>query len=367
MLIWVVMALMTGAAVLAVLWPLSAHASPPGDDRDDVRFYEDQLAEIARDAERGAISEADARAARTEAGRRLLRARATAPRMSAATGEPALRRRRAASAFALSVVPLIGLAVYGALGSPNAPARPLSARMSAEAPADLAGALARMEVHLAAQPNDVRGWEVIAPVYLGLGRADDAARAFGTALRLGGEAVERLTGLGEALVATSGGVVSAPAGDAFRRALALDPQSAKARFYLALAVEQDGDAPRAKAAYETLLASAPDGAPWRPVVQARLDALAGRPTSVEVGRDAVDLAPQIQAMVQGLDDRLRAAGGSEGEWARLVRSYVVLGRPDEARTRLSQARTALAGDPGAGDRLDRLASDLGLGTGLAER
>ena len=65
-------------------------------------------------------------------------------------------------------------------------------------------------------------------------------------------------------------------------------------------------------------------------------------------------------MVGGLDERLRTSGGSEAEWARLVRSLAVLGRRDEANDRLAKAKVALAGDPGAPARLDRLAGDLGL-------
>jgi cytochrome c-type biogenesis protein CcmH len=224
-----------------------------------------------------------------------------------------------------------------------------------------------MEVHLAAQPNDVRGWEVIAPVYLGLGRAEDAARAFGTALRLGGDAVERLTGLGEALVASSGGMVSAPAADAFRRALALDAQSAKARFYLALAAEQDGDASGAKAAYETLLASAPEGAPWRPVVQTRLGRSRGPPGQ---RRDAPRLG--------GPDPANPGHGPGPGrppqdEWRErervgAPRAFLRGARPTGGRAGAARSGAKrAAGDPGARDRLDRLASDLGLRAGPAER
>jgi cytochrome c-type biogenesis protein CcmH len=72
-------------------------------------------------------------------------------------------------------------------------------------------------------------------------------------------------------------------------------------------------------------------------------------------------------MVEGLDTRLARDGGSEPEWARLVRSFVVLGRPDDARDRLAKAKTALAGDAQAVASLDRLAQDLGLRSREAAR
>lgn len=358
MILWTVLALMTGAAVLCVLWPLSARAVAARDERGDVSFYEDQLREISRDGERGLISAAEADAARAEAGRRLLRANAVEPAPAATTGEPALRRRRAAAAFALSAVPLIGLTVYGALGSPQAAIQPAAPQTAAAGP-DIETALAQMEAHLASHPDDARGWDVVAPIYLRLGRFDEASRAYAAARRSGGETAERLTGAGEALVGSGAGIVSAEAAAAFRRAVEIDPASAKGRFYLALAVEQDGDLARARTAYEALLASGGPNAPWRPLVETRLARLSGQ------GATAPALAtgeggPDIQAMVRRLDERLAAGGGSEPEWSRLVRSYAVLGQRDEAVRRLGLARTALGRDPEAGTRLDRLAQDLGL-------
>ena len=365
MLLWTAMALMTGAAVMAVLWPLSRRlngAEP--ESRGDVGFYRDQLAELDREVERGLISEDQAKAAKAEAGRRLLRAHAEGGGPASSTGEPALRRRRAAAAFSLSIVPLTGLAVYGLLGSPQAPSRAASVAARVDVVRDLNSAVARIESHLAANPDDGRGWEVIAPVYLGAGRFDDAAKAFAATRRLLGERADRLTGQGEALVASAGGVVPADAAALFAQALALDAGSTKARFYLALAAGQDGDLPRARAEYERIVASAPAQAPWLDVIRsklARLDA----PALPRVEKQ--DSTPEIMAMVEGLDARLAREGGSEPEWARLVRSFVVLGRPDDARDRLAKAKDALAGDTHAVEKLDRLAQDLGLRSREAAR
>ena len=159
MTLWIILALMTGAAVLAVLWPLSRHAhrDPPHDP--DSQFYRDQIAEIDRDQARGLISPPDAEAAKAEAARRLLHAAAVAKEQAEAFGEPALRRRRAASTLALSAIPLLALAAYGALGSPQLPAQPRAARLQSNPERlDMAAALAKVEAHLAASPDDGRGW-----------------------------------------------------------------------------------------------------------------------------------------------------------------------------------------------------------------
>lgn len=376
MVLWFLLALMTGAAVLTVLVPLSRRASAEGDGATDIGFYRDQLVEIERDRERGALAEPEADAAKAEAGRRLLKATAAAPRPVDATSEPALRRRRAASALALSVVPLIGLAVYGALGSPHLVSAPPVVQASAT-PADtaraaeVANALVKIEAHLVANPNDAKAWDIVAPIYVRLGRVEDGARAYGEARRAGGDTAERLMGHGEALVVAANGMVSADARAAFARGVELDPTSARGRFYVALADEQAGETERAAQAYRELVAGAPANAPWVAMVQARLERLSGGggPTPEQVAAlPPGSVSPEmIQGMVGGLDARLREKGGSEAEWSRLVRSYVVLGRREEALERLGRARTALDGQPEARSRLDQLAADLGLSAEASRR
>jgi cytochrome c-type biogenesis protein CcmH len=362
MVFWIFLALMTGTAVMTVLWPLSRAVAVQRKERSDVVFYQDQLAEIERDQERGLISASEAASARVEAGRRLIRASETAQTVGSAMGEPALRRRRAASAVALSVVPLVGLALYGAVGSPHLPGQPLAARAAADPKTmDVASAVARIEAHLAQTPEDRRGWELIAPIYLRLSRFDDAARAYAAAIRLGATGPDQLTGYGEALVSAADGVVSADAKNAFDTALKAEPTSAKARFYLALAAEQDGDVAGARAGYGAIIGSAPENAPYLPVVRARLSRLDGQEPEAAARSTAGEPVPAaIVAMVEGLDQRLQQSGGDEAEWSRLVRSMAVLGRLGDARERLGRARIALKADPAALARLDELAGGLGL-------
>ena len=49
---------------------------------------------------------------------------------------------------------------------------------------DLMAAIAKIEAHLAQDPNDGRGYEVLAPVYLRLGRMTTPVKASEAALRL---------------------------------------------------------------------------------------------------------------------------------------------------------------------------------------
>jgi cytochrome c-type biogenesis protein CcmH len=68
----------------------------------------------------------------------------------------------------------------------------------------------------------------------------------------------------------------------------------------------------------------------------------------------------IRGMVEGLDRRLAARGGTPDDWLRLVRSYSVIGERDQATKALNRARMALAANSEAVARLDGLARELDL-------
>lgn len=286
--IWFILALMTGAAVLALLWPISRRPKAAGAGTavglaTQARFYEDQIAEIERDLSRGLIAPAEAEAARAEAARRFLRAsREEEPEAeradASAIAEPHLRQRRAASAFALSTIPLVALLVYGHYGKPNLPAQTEADRKAVVSGGqELMAAIGQIEARLASDPNDARGWAVIAPVYARLGRFGDAARAYEAVVRLKGEDADRLSSWGEALVAAEEGRITPQARGLFERALAIDPRMPKTQFYLARADEQAGDMPAALRRLDALVAQGPADAPWMGLVRealARLKPLA---------------------------------------------------------------------------------------------
>ena len=73
MTLWFVFALMTVAAIFAVLWPLSRGSAAPAGG-SEAAVYRDQLAEIDRDVAAGLIGPSEAEAARVEISRRLLAA-----------------------------------------------------------------------------------------------------------------------------------------------------------------------------------------------------------------------------------------------------------------------------------------------------
>jgi cytochrome c-type biogenesis protein CcmH len=268
MLFWPLFALMTAAAVFAVLWPLSRRREDPDPARETgLAVYRDQFAEIERDRARNLINEAEAKFAGVEVGRRLLAAADNIADFS----QNSTACRRAVALIALAGIPAVALGLYLQLGSPDLSGAPLSTRLAA-APEnqDIALLVRRVESHLAEQPDDGRGWEILAPIYLRLGRVNEAVKARENALRLLGSNADREVDLGEALVAEANGVVTADARAAFERANVLDARHPKARFFLGLAAEQDGRLQDAKTIWQSLVNDAPEGAPWLDVVRTAL-------------------------------------------------------------------------------------------------
>ena len=196
MMLWYVMALMTVAAAAAVLWPLARRT--PLRTGSDVAVYRDQLEEIDRDRGAGLIGEREAEAARVEVSRRLLAAaEAVTPPSAGDTGW----RRQAAALAALILLPLGAGSFYLQLGSPGLISqRPAETAAPMQPPQrSLTEMVDRVETYLQQNPEDGQGWEVIGPVYMRLGRFNDAVKARKNTLRLLGSTAERQSDLGESL------------------------------------------------------------------------------------------------------------------------------------------------------------------------
>jgi cytochrome c-type biogenesis protein CcmH len=362
--LWLIFAVFTAVAVVSVLWPL---AKPPrGVARGEIgiAIYKAQLAEIERDEAQHLVAPHEAKCAKAEAARRLMVADA------AIEPQPAASRTRArlASLGVLIFVPVLALSLYATIGHPDMPDAPLAARLDASpARMDLAAAIAKIETHLAQHPADGRGYEVLAPVYLRMGRTGEAVNAARAALRLLGETPARHALYGEALVAAANGVVTPEAKQTFAAAAAKDPSAAEPRFFLGLAAVQEGDKARASEIWGKLVAEAPEDAPWAQALRERLAALGAGPETTQDGLAAkIEALPEagrmnaIRGMVAGLASRLAQNGQDLEGWLRLVRSYTALHEPGKARSALIDAKRSLAGDPSAIARIEALARELGL-------
>ncbi len=382
MTLWFILGIMTAAALAAVAWPLARARKPAPGGVSDVAVYRDQLEEIERDRADGRIGHDEFEAARVEVSRRLLGAAgATAP---VDDTQPRRDLRLGALAGAIIAVPLISIPLYAFIGSPGLPGEPLAGRNLG---ASFLAQVAKVERHLEAHPEDGRGWEVLAPVYMKMERYEEAAKARRNALTLLGDTAQREVDLGAALAMAANGVVTADAKTAFDRAAAIDPDNVQARFFQGIAAQQDGNRDEAVRIWSDLIAKAPPDAPWLPLVRDRLARIApdavpppgsapatsdpttsapttSGPTAGDMAA-AGDMPPEaraqfIHAMVERLAARLHENGSDVDGWLRLLRAYMVMGERAKAKTAVNDAREALASEPEKLKLLDAGLKDLGV-------
>lgn len=366
---------MTVAACAAVLLPLLGKRGQQAPGLAyDLEVYSSQMRELEADKARGALSDADFEEARAEVGRKLL---ATGKRLeqSGVDGTSTAPMARIVSTVAILSVPVLAVGLYAALGNPGLPAQPLQARLTAP-PQDnsIEELVVRAERHLADNPADARGWEVLAPIYLRLGRLDDSVSAHERAIALQGSnaPLNLRIGLGEALTMQSGGIVTEKAEGVFREILAASPGEPVARFYLAMAKAQHGDKAGAIADWNALLSENDDAGAWRDLVRQAIADAGGEPvapTGQPRGPSAADVAAaqemtaderatMIEGMVSQLAERLKDEPEDAEGWLRLVRAYGVLGREDDARQALADGLQALRDKPDDKSRLVALAREM---------
>jgi cytochrome c-type biogenesis protein CcmH len=377
MLLWIAFALMTALALGVVLAPLARSAREVEADAGTLAVYRHQLDEIEAERSRGLVDDKDAADARVEISRRLLASADRVEQPPHATPLPESRRTAVALVTA-AAIPILTLALYLTHGSPGLPSFPVAAR--AQLPlerAQVGDLIAKVEARLREHPEDGDGWDVIAPIYYKLERFRDAANAYAHAVRLKGESVRRLAGFAESTVFAADGIVTEEARAAYEKILAIEPGRPEPRFWLALAKEQDGKLATALAEYQALLSNAPGDAPWRAAVESRAADVARRladgdkaaprppgPSAADVAA-AEKLAPQdranmIAGMVAGLAERLKHDGRDLAGWQRLINAYAVLGRGQDARAALAEARKNFPADAAAQAALAQLAKSLGL-------
>jgi cytochrome c-type biogenesis protein CcmH len=342
---------LTALALAMLLAPLFfLRRGPTSRDAYNVAVYRDQLSEVERDIARGVLGAADAEAARAEIARRILALKPGHAESGTST------MPRAAAIVAILLLPVAAWGLYWQLGSPSVPDQPFAERT---APIDINEALARLAAHLKEHPEDLTGWLLLARSEMGLGHYREAVEAYRHAADLSGQRADIAGDWGEALVLAAGGTVTAAARDAFTAGLR-DPETApRSRYYLALSQMQQGEVKSALDAWVTLAADAPTDAEWLPLVRQRiaeaastlgidpaaLKGVAGGPADSAVAAAAKatgNASPEerqamILAMVDKLASRLQSQPDDVEGWARLGRSYMVLGQPDKAKDAYERA------------------------------
>ncbi|MCZ8370020.1 MAG: tetratricopeptide repeat protein [Porphyrobacter sp.] len=285
----------------------------------------------------------------------------------------------------------IGYNVLGSGGGETAP----------ETAADGTPTIDQLRAKAEASTSDAGPWGDLAFAYFNQGQYSEAATAYRRALEIAPDEAVLWSALGETLVlASQRDPLPADALAAFEKAVSLDPQDPRARYFLAAKKDLDKDHEGAIAAWLDLLADSPQGAPWEADLVRTIEQV-GKMNSIDVapriakaqgarkpamiapgsgsvagdaaspalrGPSAADVAAaggmkpseqreMAEGMVAQLEERLKTEPKNLDGWAMLIRSRMTLGEPAKAKAALEAAVKA---NPGAAAQLREQAAALGV-------
>lgn len=353
---WIAAALMS-AATAGLMLRCAAGASLHAARKDEdpiLAVYRRQLGEVDDMAERGLIAPDEVRSAHTEAARRLLSA-ADAGLGGAWTAQAGGHR---AVLWVAGLVPIAALGVYLLIGSPQLPDQPYRARVAAWRkgdPGDLNAAqmAAVMQAIVAERPGDLEPLVYLARAQAAAGDNFSAERNLQKALRLAPRRSE-LWGFYGQLIAADANTDTLPddARVAFQKALALDPKAPEPQYFLGRGQIAAGDVAGGLTMWRNLAGGLPANDPRRPTLDQQIAVVErtgvlpaqtpdGQPDQAGGGDQRVFIGRMVQDQVASL----AANPDDPAGWARLVRSYSVLGDITRRDTALAKARSLFKDRP----------------------
>jgi cytochrome c-type biogenesis protein CcmH len=394
MILWVILTVMIALTAVGLTIPLVRRYEQRPTRVKTLDILKGQLSEVDAQQAGKLIGDAEADGLRAEIKRRILAEDREAP--AAAQPLPATAMPWVALGL-VAVVALCATALYALMGHPELTSNATMGKVADAAPAaqasdpqghpmgEVSRMIAGLETRLQQQPGDAQGWQMLGWSYMRTQRPADAAKAYGHAVALDPGNVEYLSAQGEAMVQAEG-KVSGDAAALFHRALKGDPADPRARYFLAIYRDQQGDHAGAINDFVALLKSAPPDAPWAAQVRgyvedlakeqhidisSRLPPVPAAPASNAPGPDSAQVAAasqmtdaERQAMIHSMVDKLatalKANPHDSGGWVRLMRARMVLGEKDQAAAAYQDARKAFAGTPAAQAVLQDAAKSLGV-------
>lgn len=176
---WLVAICLVIAALLFVVPPLLKESAAQGVDHTslNIAVYKNQLVELEQEYANKAISDEQYQRTRHEIERRLLQDTSAAQSRAGATGGA-----RGTAVAMLLAVPLVSVALYNHLGSPNAITGqgPVVSKASGgdhqDSGAQIESMVAQLSSRLEANPDDWEGWLMLARSYQFMQKADEASK-----------------------------------------------------------------------------------------------------------------------------------------------------------------------------------------------
>ena len=217
----------------------------------NLAIFRDQLTELEREKTEGTLAEADFDQARRELQRRLLEETDATTEDAANSHEHGPSRKMAIAVLVL--LPITGMLAYSLLGNPRAldPAETAAPQqMTAEKINEMVASLA---AKVQANPDDLKGWLMLARSYKTMGRYDESAEAYGKAEKLVNEDPDLLASYAETLAMARGKGLQGKPMELVAKALKLDPKHGHSLFLAGAAAMEAGDNKQGIAYWEALL------------------------------------------------------------------------------------------------------------------
>lgn len=216
----------------------------------NLAIFRDQLAELESEKAEGSLADADFEQARQELQRRLLEDVEPAGDAVAADGQAPSRKVAIALLLALPAFALLG---YGLLGNPRAldPTQTVAPqRMTQE---QIEAMVARLAAKVQANPDDMKGWLMLARSYKSMGRYAEAAEAYGKAEKAIADDPDQLASYAETLAMAGDNGLKGKPTQLVEQALKIDPKHGHSLFLAGAAAMEAGDAKKGIAYWEALL------------------------------------------------------------------------------------------------------------------
>ena len=292
-LFWLVALVLVAATVAALVWPLlrgRATRSPEVDDSAATEVYRDQKRQLDQELAAGAITRAERDAQLDELtarlGAELAAAAATAP---AAQVSP--RTPYAAALILVATIPASALLLYVVFGHPDALRGATQADERAPMSHEqIAAMVDKLAARMKEQPEDPKGWQLLARAYSAMGRFKDANAAFAEAAKRSPEDPALLADWADALAMLNQSLQGEPS-RLIARALELDPNHPKALALSASAAFDRKDYATAIAQWRRLkMQFAPDSAETK-----EIDATIAEAEAAQRGAPAASGAPPAPA------------------------------------------------------------------------
>ena len=255
---WIICALLLVVALLFIVLPLLRNTAQNTEvvrDAANLEIYRDQLAEMDADLGNGLLTQE-----LYEQGKRELQARMLEEVKS--TGSNGGQRRNPLKVLALVLVllvPLGSVGLYMKLGNLNV-FLPQDKEMSAEGFGTVLSpeAIKKLQDEVTRQPNDPNKWLLLARSLVQLERYPEAVRAYATLTQMVPNEAQLWADYADALAMTQGQSLMGRPTQLLDRALALDPNNAKALALGGSAAMERGDYPTAIQNWEDLLKQIPN-------------------------------------------------------------------------------------------------------------